>query len=324
MSKSAKSAANANGDTLLANSLSFIQLGRILDYETENASMGNRKIDKQWVKELAADISRNGLTVPLLVWNGGSDAGKTAELPSGKEVPASFLVAGFHRRQAIQTIRDTEPARYKELFPNGIPCYVRGGTLAECITAQLRENVSRKGVESADILPQMLRLRDEFSMSSKDIAKAIGKSASYVSQVFAIEEELGEEGVEAVSKGEVKLQHAKDASREVKKAKAKGETPNVKEKVAKLKDKAKKLKDSGKEREVRRLSAGAILDRYEAIPASAKLKVGGRLLILEAALAYLAKREGVELPEELAVEDEKPAKGKKAKGDDEESEEEEA
>lgn len=289
-------------ETLGAGSISYVPVNRIVDHE----DLPNRPVDKAHVKSLVAAIEADGLLQPLIVWNGGSDGGESMKLGSGKEVAASFLIAGRHRRDAILAIKAASPEKYKELFPNGVPCVVRGGTTNEAIISQLQENLQRKNPEASEVLPLILHLRDKGEMKGKAIAAAIGKTPAYVSQILSIEESLGEEGVAEVAKGGVKLRHAIEASSAVKKDKKAGKTVDVKKALASAKTKSANTE--------RRVSAKVLYSRYQALP---RTNLGEKLTILQETLAYLAGASD-EIPTQLDTPetDAKP-KGKKKASDEE-------
>src|SRR5688572_3334327 len=295
--------------------LTHVPLRCIVDHDEVKET--SRPLDKEWVGDLAKDIERNGLDTPLLVWNGGKN-GKMVELEGGKRIPASFLVAGAHRRAALRTILKSNQARYKELFPDGIPVFVRGGEIQEVLGAQLRENVQRKDPSPEQVFPVLQRLRKEFGMKQKEIAKLVGKSEGWVSQVFDIEETLGDEATDELKKGGLKLSHAREAARKVKEARKKGLKVSPKEAVEKMRARHKALKAKGRTREEKRVSAKKVWLRYCALP---KMNLGEKLGIAEAAIGYLAGDEEFELPEELQQDVEVESKKKKSEDEGEEESE---
>lgn len=255
-----------------------IPLSRILVHDDlPNA----RPIDKDWVRDLSANIERDGLDTPIVVWNGGGD-GELAELKGGKVVPGSFLVAGFHRVEAIKALKRRNEARYAELFSEGIPAIVRAGDIKDVLLAQLRENITRKDMDQSEVLTALQKLRDEHKMKQKVLARELGKSEAWISSIFDIEENLGEEGVEAVKKKEVTLRGAIKAAKDVKAAKKAGKAVDKGEVLAKAKAKAAKSKNGKSER---RLSAVKLLERYRKMP---KASLATRVEVLTETLEYLA------------------------------------
>jgi ParB-like chromosome segregation protein Spo0J len=287
--------------TFVEGTVTHVPLKAIIDHE----EILHRPLDKEWVNELAKDIERNGLTVPLIVWNGGGKKGQQVELENGKIIPATFLIAGLHRRAAIRSILKANQPRYKELFPDGVPVHVLGGEEQDALAALLRENVQRKDMDMAQILPIISKMRDEYGMKQKDIAAKIGKSAAWVSQVFDIEEELGEEGSEELKKGGVSMSDAREAAGKVRKAKKAGKPVSAKDELQKAKAKKAALKAKGREREERRVSAKTVWKRYSALP---KMNMGAKLTVAENALGYLAGDEEFDLPPELQADTEEEGK----------------
>jgi ParB-like chromosome segregation protein Spo0J len=259
-----------------------------------------RPVDKEHVDELRKDIEANGLLSPIIVWNGGTKNGTQVELEDKTKIPATFLVAGLHRYTSIRAIFKENRERYKELFPNGVPVKVISGELKDFLAAQLRENVLRKDMEISQILPVIKKMRDEHEMKQADIARAIGKSKGYVSQIFDAEAELGEEATEELAKEGAKISNLRNAAKEVKEKVKKGvdKKTAAKEVVEKTKSKLASKKASGRQREEKKVSAKKVWERWQALPRG--LKMGEKLAIAEAALGYLAGDTEFTLPSELA------------------------
>jgi ParB-like chromosome segregation protein Spo0J len=266
-----------------------------LELITKHPDMTYRKLDKDWADELSADIENNGLDTPLTVWN---EEGDTQVKIAGELHPASFLIAGLHRQEALKRFRARNEKGFSKAFPDGIPVNFRTGDMGDALSAQLRENVQRKDMEPGEIFPVLIRLRDEFDMKNKEIAKRVGKSPAWVSEMFSIEENLGEEGVEVISKKGVTMSDAKKAARKIKKLKKAGKKANVSEVLKKAKDKGKKKKAKGRERADKRASAKTLYKRYVALP---KMKMNDKIDLLENILAYLAGEED-DIPEDVAEE----------------------
>lgn len=304
------------GDTL-----TFIPLAQIVDHPDK--LIQNRPIDKAHVDELLESIKRNGLDTPLSVWN-GAEAEETGEVVSigSKNVPASYLVAGFHRRAALRKFLKTEPEAYAAKFPNGVPVRVFSGTAADMIALQLRENIARKNMDDPEILTQLIELVDTHKMKQKVVAKKIGKSEAWVSSILAIRDELGEDGVEAVKGKKVAVRDAIQAAAKVRKAKKSGDDDvDAGEELSKAVSKKSKAAAAGNSRAEKRVSAKVLFARVNALP---RMAIGAKCDVVLGALAYLAGVEE-ELPEELSVEpegdEEKPAKkAKKAVASDEDDE----
>ena len=265
--------------------IEFIELEKI---QTDEKQIGNRPIDKDHVAALYDSIRSSGLLQPIVVWNGGDKENSRSEVEidgAVQTVPTAIVIAGFHRLKAIVRLSRKDPEAYASLFPNGVACTVRSGTLQDVLSDQLKENLLRKSLDNSDSLIVMKRLRDEFKLSNVQIARKIGRSEAYVSEVFSIEKNLGEEGATALSKKQITLTDALKASKKVKEARKAGKAVDAKQEIDKAKEKRKNLADKGKQREARRVGAKALYKAYTKLPRTA---TGNKLVILEATLAYLA------------------------------------
>jgi len=256
----------------------------------------NRPIDKGHVDELTESIFRNGLDTPLQSWNGGSDDAEM-EIPDEGKVPANYLIAGFHRRDALRALKKKDEARFNELFPEGkIPVIRRSGSLADMIALQIRENANRKDPSLPELLPQLVKLRETHKMKNVAIARAIGKSEAWVSRVFDIVEEGGEDAVAAAQEGKLSYREALSVADDAKQAKKEGKPLSKEEKSERVKKAVEKsAKSKGKGKADKRVGAKTIWGRYKAMP---KVQLGRKLTIAEEALSYIAG-ETDELPAEL-------------------------
>jgi ParB-like chromosome segregation protein Spo0J len=261
-----------------------VPLEHIIDHKEIKKSY--RPSSSEWVAELMQSIIRDGMDTPITCWDGGPDT-ESVEI-DGETVRPTFLLAGFHRREALRRIKAKQPDVFRKHFPDGVPVVVRTGSLKDALCVQLRENCSRKDPTVEELLPLMQRLRDEFGMIGKAIAGAVGKSSSYVSQVFAIEEELGDEAVEAVKEGKVSAKEAIKAAASVRADRKAGKTPDVNAVVEKAKSKTKAAKDSGESREKKRPSLSRLWKIYKALPG---LTIGKKLLVLENIIGFCLKEQ---------------------------------
>lgn len=284
----------------------FLPLELIVDFP----DMGQRELNKEWAAELKESIRANGLDTPLFVWTGGEEH---PEMKVGaKTHPSSFLVAGLHRRAALRALRKEDPTRFEKLFPNGVPVRKFDGSLKDMLTLQLRENVDRKDPTAEELLPKMIRLRDEFKMSGKDIAKRIGRSPSFVSEIFSIEDELGEEGVKEVVSGKVTAKHALRAAKNLKAARKAGKNADVKGEVEKAKAASAAQRARGGERELKRASFKKLYGIYKSLPSMEDSKM---FRILEGLCDYVYGERDT-YPKELKVD-----ASKKSKTDEEDDDE---
>ena len=192
-----------------------------LDNLVAHPEIHNREINKDHVQMLKESIMRedHGLDTPLLIWNGG-DPAMEVELPNEKKIPATFIVGGGHRQKALRAYRKEDKEGFEKKFPKGIPCHMINGDLKDALAAQLRENAARENPTGEEILPFVTRLKEEFKMKNTKIAKAVGRSDAWVSEVLDIGKHLGSEATQKVIKGEIGLSDAIKGAKKVKKGKA--------------------------------------------------------------------------------------------------------
>lgn len=261
-----------------------------------------RELNEGHVNELYNSISRSGLDTPLTVWNGGSAKGREVDIPGKGKRPATFLIAGLHRRAALKRLLKDDKKRFDELFPNGVPVMVKSGEMQDFLALQLRENILRQDMSLKQIYPIMKRLRKEFDMKQKEIAKAIGKSEAYVSQVFDSADTLGDAETDEIAEEGGTVTDARKGAKKVKELIKGGKNKEAakKEVVSSIKAKLKAKKASGRKRDDRRVSAKQLFKRYSALPKG--MKTGEKIVLLENILGYLAGDENYALPEEVAQE----------------------
>jgi len=277
-----------------------------LDHLLAHPDLKNRTIDKAHVADLYESIKQDGLDTPLASWDGGAPD-KKMKISDSETVPANFLIAGFHRREALKRLRKENPDRFNELFPSGaIPVTRRTGALVEMICLQLRENVAHLQPDASTLFPQITRLKEEFKMKNVAIAKKIGKSESWVSRMLTVSAELGDEGAELVKAGDASLSDVQEVAEAKKRAAKTGTKFDTKAALAKVKSKTAAKKSAGNDRAEKRASVKTLHGRYKALPASTPM--GAKYRILESVLNYLAG-ESDDLPPELQKDPEakKPA-----------------
>lgn len=296
-----KAAAPATTDLKPVTNVVYVPLDRLANH----VQVKNRQHETEDVSDLTADIERNGLDTPVMVWDGGKP-GNLMKL-GGETVPATFLIAGFRRREALRRFRSEDPKNFAKKFPNGIPAILRTGELQDVLCLHLRENIARVNPAAEDIIPVLLRLQDEFKMKQNAIAAQVGKSTAWVSQILTVKKTLGDEGIKELEKGGLSLKDAKDAAAKVKAAAKKGETLDPKEALKTAKAKTSARKDSGRERDEKRMSAKKVFAIYKAMPS---VTMGERIQLLEKALGYLAGAEE-SLPKAFRLDSERVSKAKK-------------
>jgi ParB family transcriptional regulator, chromosome partitioning protein len=118
----------------------FVPLVSILDRFSDDA----RPINQRHVEALRESISVLGLISPLTVDN------------------KFRLLAGGHRRVALQLLAESEPKQFAQLFPDGIPVRVMDiDSAADAVSAlqiEVEENTQRKNFTPAEIKEAATRL----------------------------------------------------------------------------------------------------------------------------------------------------------------------
>lgn len=135
------------------------------------------------IKELAESIEKNGLLQPIVV----------RPMAGGKYQ----IIAGERRYRA-----------FKKLGRTMIPAIVRDYEDEEVDKLQLVENVQREDLNPYDEAIAYLKLKEKYELKQDDIAKAVGKSRPYISnmtRLLSLEDEI----LEMLKKGEITVSHAK-------------------------------------------------------------------------------------------------------------------
>lgn len=135
------------------------------------------------IKELAESIEKNGLLQPIVV----------RPMEKGKYQ----IIAGERRYRA-----------FKKLGRTMIPAIVRDYEDEEVDKLQLVENVQREDLNPYDEAIAYLKLKEKYGLKQEDIAKAVGKSRPYISnmtRLLSLEDEI----LEMLKNGEITVSHAK-------------------------------------------------------------------------------------------------------------------
>lgn len=88
------------------------------------------------VDRLKEDIKRRGLLQPLVV----------RQTKDGYEV-----IAGFRRYLALKKLKEEDIERYRELFPNGIPVFIKNVSDRDALLISLSENLMQKTMSEEQI-----------------------------------------------------------------------------------------------------------------------------------------------------------------------------
>lgn len=161
------------------NELMDIDMGMVVPTEAQP----RQSFKEDTIKELAESIEKNGLLQPIVV----------RPMAGGKYQ----IIAGERRYRA-----------FKKLGRTMIPAIVRDYEDEEVDKLQLVENVQREDLNPYDEAIAYLKLKEKYGLKQDDIAKAVGKSRPYISnmtRILSLEDEI----LEMLKKGEITVSHAK-------------------------------------------------------------------------------------------------------------------
>lgn len=161
------------------NELMDIEMGMVVPTEAQP----RQSFKEDTIKELAESIEKNGLLQPIVV----------RPMEKGKYQ----IIAGERRYRA-----------FKKLGRTMIPAIVRDYEDEEVDKLQLVENVQREDLNPYDEAIAYLKLKEKYGLKQDDIAKAVGKSRPYISnmtRLLSLEDEI----LEMLKKGEITVSHAK-------------------------------------------------------------------------------------------------------------------
>ena len=300
------------GKVSSATSVSLTPTNRVpLDDIVRAKNFPYRANDPAHVDSLFNDIKVNGLDVPIITF-AESETQQVNLKGRPAPIPATFLVAGSHRLEALKKLRREAKGAFDKHFPDGsIPINHRVYSPQEALFALLRENVQRREMSAEEIFPVLDMLTKEpNNLKGKEIAVRIGKSTAWVSQHLAVTEELDPETQAEVNSREIAVGDARKLAVEVKSKRKAGETVSteaIREKAEGLKSKQANKIATGSQRasgDDRHISAKKLLARIEAMP---KIGLGRAVLVLTDAIRYLAG-ESDKLPAELRKDPPKPSK----------------
>ena len=161
------------------NELMDIDMGMVVPTEAQP----RQSFKEDTIKELAESIEKNGLLQPIVV----------RPMEKGKYQ----IIAGERRYRA-----------FKKLGRTMIPAIVRDYEDEEVDKLQLVENVQREDLNPYDEAIAYLKLKEKYGLKQDDIAKAVGKSRPYISnmtRLLSLEGEI----LDMLKNGEITVSHAK-------------------------------------------------------------------------------------------------------------------
>lgn len=146
---------SVSSDQVVSLDINMLQAGR---YQPRRA------FDNETLEELAASIEKQGVIQPIVV----------RKLQTSKEEKYEIL-AGERRWRACKLLnRDSIPAIVREMSDD------------DAIAVALIENLQREDLNPMDEAYALLRLQKEFDLSHQQIADAVGKSRTAVSNALRL------------------------------------------------------------------------------------------------------------------------------------------
>jgi ParB family chromosome partitioning protein len=160
---------------------------RQLDIEKliANPEQPRKDFDEIALNELASSIKRHGIIQPLVVTPGDSN-NKTYRIVAGERRWRASKIAGLTQ----------------------VPAVIRNHKELEELEIALVENVQRVDLSPFEQALSIAKLRDQFSLSSKEIAKKLGKAEPTISNTMRLLQ-LPQEAIEALRHGEISEGHAR-------------------------------------------------------------------------------------------------------------------
>ncbi len=147
-----------------------------------NPGQPRKEFDENSIKELADSIKQHGVIQPIVV------------TPYKDKYR---IVAGERRFRASQLAKLTK-----------IPAIIRNHAELEELEISLVENVQRVDLSPLEQAVSIVRLRDQFSLSIKEIAKKLGKAETTLSNIIRLLN-LPKNAVNALVKNQITEGHAR-------------------------------------------------------------------------------------------------------------------
>ena len=157
------------------------QLG--LEFIHPNPSQPRRLFDEEGIKELASSIKEHGIIQPLVV------------TPSGNE---KYRIVAGERRYRASIMAGLSK----------VPVIVRNHQELEELEIALVENVQRVDLSPLEQALSIVKLRDQFSLTPKDIAKKLGKAETTISNIVRLLQ-LPDSAIKALQEGKLTEGHAR-------------------------------------------------------------------------------------------------------------------
>jgi len=167
--------------------------------QTHPSIANHRAVNPEKVRHYRDDILKNGLLEPLVVW----------ERNHGEY----FLVGGFHRRGAIQLIREEKPGYYDR-----VDVRVVAGEVEEMRALNLKLNADRLDARITEYFDTVIFLNNA-NWEKERIASFLDKSVSWLEDILRYAPSMDPRVRQLLHEGKISWSKAKLVSRRILEAK---------------------------------------------------------------------------------------------------------
>ena len=159
----------------------------------------HRPVNQEKVRHYKDDILKNGLLEPLVVWE--------------RNHSEFFLVGGFHRRGAIQLIRQEKPGYYDR-----VDVRVVAGELEEMRALNLKLNADRLDARITEYFDTVIFLNNA-NWEKERIAAFLDKSVSWLEDILRYVPSMDSRVRQLLDEGKISWSKAKAVSKRILEAK---------------------------------------------------------------------------------------------------------
>ena len=153
-----------------------------IDKIKTNPYQPRKYFNEESIKELADSIKKHGLMQPIIVIENNNEY---------------ILVAGERRLRAVKSLGDKK-----------IKAIISDISLKDLREYALIENIQREDLNALEIASSLKALIDEFGFTHEELAKNIGKSRTYISNMLRLLN-LPEKAKEKLAQNKISYGHAK-------------------------------------------------------------------------------------------------------------------
>ena len=186
------------------------------DIIVDPSAFPNSRRDYKDLEQLSGNIEKFGLLEAITVWV--TDNGY-------------ILADGIRRYAAIELLRERNPARWDDLFGDGIECKTLHCDEDHAIDVSILININRESYNQAEEADAFALLRAR-GRSTKEVHKLTGRSVRHINRLLKFKDEAEPETFDAVARGEISFAAAKTIARRAAAEQA-GAVKKMKDEVAK-------------------------------------------------------------------------------------------